>query len=255
VADGPCVGAADVPANLRGNRRSGAMWPMDRSSAAPVQSARRNGHHPRPPVRTRGIGSRIMAGMQPESLTIRLADPDRDGEAVAAIYRPHVVDGLASFEEVAPTAEEMAERMRTTLQRTPWLVAERDGTVIGYAYAGPHHQRAGYRWCVNISVYVAADATGRGIGRKLYDRLLDVLGRQGFVNVYAGITLPNPASVALHEGIGMRRIGVYERVGFKHGAWRDVAWFGLRLAEPEGDPLEPIPLPELGRMDGDDASA
>lgn len=188
-----------------------------------------------------------MAGMHPEPVTIRLADPARDAAAVAAIYRPSVVDGLASFEEVAPTAEAMAERIGATLERTPWLVAERGGRVVGYAYAGPHHQRAGYRWSVNISVYVAADATGQGIGRALYDRLLEILRRQGFVNVYAGITLPNPASVALHEAIGMRRIGVYERVGFKHGAWRDVAWFGLRLAEPEGTPPEPIPLPEATR--------
>ena len=128
---------------------------------------------------------------------------------------------------------------------TPWLVADQDGAVIGYAYAGPHHQRPGYRWSVNISVYVAPGQVGRGIGRALYDELLALLRRQGFVNVYAGITLPNPASVALHEAIGMRRIGVYEAVGYKHGGWHDVAWYHLRLADPDGDPPEPIPLPEL----------
>ena len=195
-----------------------------------------------------------MAAHDPD-LTIRLADPERDAAVVAAIYRPSVVDGLASFEAVAPTADEMADRMRETLARTPWLVAERDDAVLGYAYAGPHHGRAGYRWSVNISVYVAADATGRGIGRALYDRLIALLRRQGFVNVYAGITLPNAASVALHEAIGMRRIGVYERVGFKHGAWRDVAWYGLRLAEPMGPPGEPIPISALPRVDEPPASA
>jgi L-amino acid N-acyltransferase YncA len=177
---------------------------------------------------------------------VRLADPDRDGAAVAAIYRPSVEGGLASFEEVAPDSGEMAGRIRATLERTPWLVAEEEGRVIGYAYAGTHHDRPGYRWAVNISVYVADAARGRGVGRRLYDELLAILARQGFVNVYAGITLPNPASVALHEGLGMRRIGVYERVGFKMGAWRDVAWYGLRLADPAGVPPEPIPLPELG---------
>ena len=163
-----------------------------------------------------------------------------------AIYRPSVEGGLASFEEVAPDASEMAARIGRTLTRTPWLVAEEDGgAVVGFAYAGPHHERPGYRWAVNISVYVAGRARGRGIGRRLYDELLSILRRQGFVNVYAGITLPNPASVALHEGIGMRRVGAYARVGFKLGAWHDVAWYGLRLADPPGVPPDPIRLPEL----------
>ncbi len=180
-------------------------------------------------------------------MRIRLADPDRDAAEVAGIYRPAVEASAASFEEVAPKASEIAERIRHTLRRTPWLVAEddrRDG-VVGYAYAAPHHERAGYRWSVNISAYVHADWRGRSVGRALYDALLPMLERQGFVNVYAGIALPNPASVALHEAIGMRRIGVYERVGFKFGAWHDVAWYGMRIVEPALHPAEPIPLPEL----------
>lgn len=175
-------------------------------------------------------------------MEIRLADPDRDAAAVAAIYRPHVTDGLASFEEVAPDADEAARRIRTTLERTPWLVADDGvGGVIGYAYAALHRERAGYRWSADVSVYVAAGAQGRGIGRALYDALIGMLREQGFVNVYAGITLPNPASVALHEGIGMRRIGIYERVGWKFGSWHDVAWYGMRIAEPEGAPPEVRP--------------
>ena len=178
-------------------------------------------------------------------MIVRLAQPETDAAAVADIYRPAVESSLASFEEQPPTPAEMADRMHAILARTPWLVAEEDGAVVGYAYAGPHQQRAGYRWSVNISVYVDFEHAGRGIGRRLYDELLSILRRQRFVNVYAGITLPNPASVALHESIGMRRIGVYEGVGFKHGAWRDVAWYHLRLADPDGAPAEPIPLPEL----------
>jgi L-amino acid N-acyltransferase YncA len=179
-------------------------------------------------------------------IVLRLANPDRDADAIAAIYRPAVQEGIASFEAVAPDADEMARRIRTTVQRTPWLVAVDDGDEpIGYAYAGPHAERAGYRWSVNVSAYVRPDWQGRGVGRSLYDELLPILRRQRFVNVYAGIALPNPASVALHEGIGMRRIGVYERVGWKAGAWLDVAWFGMRIAEPSEPPEEPIPLPEL----------
>ena len=179
-------------------------------------------------------------------MIVRLADPDLDATEVAAIYRPSVEGGRASFEEDPPGPAVMAHRILRTLARTPWLVAVDDsGAVVGYAYAGAHHDRPGYRWAVNISVYVAEAARSQGAGRRLYDELLNILRRQGFVNVYAGITLPNPASVALHEAIGMRQIGVYERVGFKLGAWHDVAWYGLRLTDPDGVPSEPIPLPEL----------
>ena len=176
------------------------------------------------------------------AVRVRLADPDRDAEAVAAIYAPAVLSTTATFEEVAPDAAEMARRMRGVLVRTPWLVAESDVTVVGYAYAAPHRERAGYRWSVDISVYVDAAHHGQGIGRALYDDLLLRLRSQGYVNAYAGIALPNASSVALHEKIGMHRIGVYGRVGFKFGAWHDVAWYGMRLHEADGLPPEPIPL-------------
>jgi len=177
-------------------------------------------------------------------MPIRLADPERDAASVAAIYRRAVEATIATFEEVAPSVEEMASRMGSVLARTPWLVMD-DEEVVGYAYASPHQERPGYRWSVNISVYVAEGHHGRGIGRALYDELIAILRRQGFVNVYAGVALPNPPSVALHEAIGMRRTALYERVGFKFGAWHDVAWFALRLAEPDGTPREPMSLPEL----------
>jgi L-amino acid N-acyltransferase YncA len=180
-----------------------------------------------------------------DELTVRLADPDRDAAAVASIYRPAVELTAASFEEVAPDESEMAGRIRRVLAGTPWLVAESGGRVIGYAYAAPHRKRAGYRWSVDVSAYVHPDWHRRRVGRTLYDALLPLLLSRGFVNVYAGIALPNPASVALHESIGMRRIGVFERVGFKFGAWHDVAWYGVRIAEPTGQPDDPIPVPEL----------
>ena len=177
---------------------------------------------------------------------IRFAEPDRDALRVAEIYRPAVEGNFISFEETAPTADEMAGRMRKVLARMPWLVAEEEsGVVVGYAYAGPHRERGAYRWSVDISVYVDLAWQRRGIGRLLYDELLERLRGQGFVNVYAGVTLPNPASVALHESIGMRRIGVYERVGYKLGEWRDVAWFGMRLLEPDDPPPEPRSLTDV----------
>jgi phosphinothricin acetyltransferase len=193
-----------------------------------------------------------------DPVNVRLADPSRDAAAVAAIYADGVERTVASFEEVAPTAAKMAERMRRILERTPWLVAcGPDGRVVGYAYAGPHHARPGYRWSVNLSAYVADGQRGRGIGRRLYAELLDLLRRQGFVNAYAGVTLPNPASERLHQAIGMQRFAVYRRVGYKFGAWHDVAWYELRLASPPGRPAEPVALPDLagGPMDAARGSA
>jgi len=182
-------------------------------------------------------------------MRIRLADPDADAARVAEIYAPAVIDSTISFEEMPPSADEMTTRMRAVLEWTPWLVTEDEsGFVVGYAYASRHRERAAYRWSVDISVYVDPAHQGRGVGRSLYRELLPILRRQRFVNVYAGVGLPNPASVALHESIGMRLVGVYERVGFKQGRWVDVAWYSLRLSEPPADgspPPEPISHPRL----------
>lgn len=178
--------------------------------------------------------------------SIRPAHPEADAGAVAAIYSEVVTTSAISFEEQAPDRGEMARRIRRILESTPWLVAaDANGAVVGYALATPHRERPAYRWSVDISVYVARDSRGRGVGRRLYEELLGILGAQGYVNVYAGVARPNPASEALHRAIGMELIGVYPRVGFKLGAWWDVAWYGLRLAEPQGVPPDPIPFPRL----------
>jgi L-amino acid N-acyltransferase YncA len=170
---------------------------------------------------------------------IRAAGPG-DAAAIAAIYAPYVLDGYATFEEEPPDAAEMGARMLAEPRR-PWLVAERAGAVVGYAYASPHHARAGYRWTANVSVYLAVDERGKGTGRALYDVLLAALGSLGYVHAYAGIALPNDASVRLHEACGFTRVGVYERVGFKQGAWRDVGWWHLLLQEPPAEPTPPAP--------------
>lgn len=178
-------------------------------------------------------------------VTIRLASVAGDAAAVADIYRSVVMHSHASFEEVAPDADEMQRRIGRTLERTPWLVAETDGAPVGYAYAISHRDRAAYRWSVDVSVYVGEDWQGRGIGHSLYRRLLTLLERQGFVNVYAGIALPNEASERLHRAIGMQPIGVYHQIGFKLGKWWDVAWYGMQLRQVDERPAEPVPLPAL----------
>lgn len=172
-------------------------------------------------------------------MIVRSALPDRDGAACAAIYRPHVVSSATSFEERPPDAAEMAERIRETAASHPWLVAELDGAVRGFAYACPHRSRPAYRWAVDVSAYVEEAYRGRGLGRRLYEALIDRLRAQGFHVACAGITLPNDASVALHEGLGFEHVGVYRRIGWKAGGWRDVGWWQLQLRSSEAPPGEP----------------
>ena len=182
--------------------------------------------------------------MSDEIAPIRLAVAG-DASAVAAIYAPIVASTAISFEENAPAAGEMQARIETTLRRWPWLVYADRGAVLGYAYASAHRERAAYRWSVDATVYVAERARGRGVGRSLYLALFRILGEQRYHRVFAGIALPNDASVALHTSVGFTPVGVYREVGFKLGAWYDVSWWERPLAPPGTPPREPIPLPEL----------
>jgi phosphinothricin acetyltransferase len=176
------------------------------------------------------------------AITIRNALVPRDAAACAAIYAPSVEGSPTSFEEVAPSAAELGERIERVAATHPWLVAESGGEVVGYAYACPHAQRPAYRWAADVSIYVAAGRQGEGTGRALYTELFERLRRQGLRTAVAGITLPNSASVALHESLGFVRVGVLERIGWKDGAWRDVGWWQLELA-PGGPEKPPEPLP------------
>lgn len=173
-------------------------------------------------------------------LTIRDADAAHDAVACAAIYAPHVEGSPVSFEERAPDAAELAARIERYGASHAWFVAERGGEVVGYAYATAFNERPAYRWSASVSVYVAEGARGQGVGRTLYEALFDHLRERGFRMACAGITLPNEASLGLHEALGFERTGVNREIGFKEGAWRDVGWFQLELARaPEGPPPEP----------------
>jgi len=180
---------------------------------------------------------------------IRLAEAS-DSEAVAAIYRP-IVEGTAiSVEAVPPTADEMAQRILDTLPAHPWLVCEVDGRRAGYAYAARHRLRAAYRWSVDVSVYIAEPYRRCGVGRGLYLSLFAVLTAQGYINACAGVTLPNAASVGLHESLGFEKVGVYSRVGYKLGAWHDVGWWQLALKAHDPSPSEPIDVPTVQKHAG-----
>lgn len=179
-------------------------------------------------------------------MLIRHADPDRDAVACAAIYAPSVRDGTASLEERVPEPHELADRMRAIARNWPWLVAERDGQVVGYAYASQHRQRASYRWSADVTVYVSGDQQRRGVGRALYEPLLELLTRQGYHAACAGITVPNDASVGLHESLGFEAVGVYRDIAYEHGRWRSVGWWQKTLREHRDDErpgeIRPPPL-------------
>ncbi|MEO8604873.1 MAG: arsinothricin resistance N-acetyltransferase ArsN1 family B [bacterium] len=162
-----------------------------------------------------------------------------DAAAIAAIYAPYVRDTPISFEVVPPTADEIAARIEKIGAMHGWLVCADRDDVLGYAYTSPHAERAAYRWGVDCAVYVHGDAQRRGIGGALYTALFRLAASQGCAAVYAGITLPNPGSVALHERAGFVAVGVYRNVGFKLGAWHDVGWWALELGPRAQSPAEP----------------
>lgn len=178
---------------------------------------------------------------------IRPATVD-DAVEVLSIYAPFVRDTAVSFELEPPDADEMRARIAATLETHPWLVLERDGAIAGYAYAGKHRERPGYRWCADVSCYVRPDFQRRGAGRALYVALLRILRAQGFCNAYAGIALPNAASVGLHESVGFDPVCVYRGVGFKLGRWHDVGWWSCRLRELPAAPASPLPMARLGEL-------
>jgi len=162
-----------------------------------------------------------------------------DAAAIRAVYAPFVTDSAISFEIEAPTVAEMARRIADSSPSMPWLVFDSNGIIVGYACVTPHRSRAAYRWSVDVAVYVAPGCHGRGVGRALYRELLDTCRSLGFFNVFAGIALPNPGSVALHAAFGFTPIGVYRAVGFKMGRWHDVGWWQCVLRAPEAEPMEP----------------
>lgn len=175
------------------------------------------------------------------TLRIRLATP-ADAAAVAQIYAPAVSRHATSFELTPPDPDEMARRIARLLPRLPWLVAEQEGAVEGYAYATPYRERAAYQWSVETSVYVAEWSHRGGVGRALYTSLFAVLAELGLCTAYAVITLPNPASEGFHRAMGFRPLAVFRGVGFKLGAWHDVAWMERAIRPRPANPEPPTPL-------------
>lgn len=175
---------------------------------------------------------------------VRLATPD-DAREIIDIYAPSVLSAAISFETVVPPIEDMEKRIESCLKKYPWIVCTVDGRIAGYVYASKHREREAYQWSCECSVYVRDDFKGRRLGQALYQLLFQILKLQGFRNVYAGITLPNQASVHLHEKCGFKAFAKYENIGYKFGNWHTVGWWKLSLNNYDPEPPPPLNLCEL----------
>jgi L-amino acid N-acyltransferase YncA len=175
---------------------------------------------------------------------VRLATID-DAIQVLKIYSPSITTSATSFETVVPSVAEMQKRITTCLQNYPWIVCLVDDRIAAYVYASKHREREAYQWTCESSVYVDNNYKGKGIGSQLYELLFQVLNLQGFRNVYAGIALPNHASVHLHEKCGFTHFATYENVGYKFGNWHTVGWWKLQVNNYDPAPPPPLKLPDL----------
>jgi phosphinothricin acetyltransferase len=170
--------------------------------------------------------------------TVRDASED-DAPACAAIYAPYVRETAVSFESEPPMPAQMAERIAAATRTHAWVVLEDEDRVVGYAYGGPHAQRAAYRFSCEVSVYVEEGRRRTGSGRALYEALFERLTARGYRMAVAGMTLPNEASAGLHRAMGFELVGVYRRIGWKFGAWHDVAWTQRVTGVGQDPPPEP----------------
>ncbi|MDH6263201.1 arsinothricin resistance N-acetyltransferase ArsN1 family B [Bradyrhizobium sp. BR13661] len=152
-----------------------------------------------------------------------------DAGAIQRIYAPFVLATAISFEDQPPSIDEIAGRIVSILKTHLWLVAVDGGEVCGYVYASAHRERAAYRYSADTTVYISPEAQRRGVGHALYAELLPRLKQRNIHMAFAGIALPNPGSVALHESVGFTPVGIYSEVGFKLGRWHDVGWWQRML--------------------------
>ncbi|WP_343084655.1 GNAT family N-acetyltransferase [Blautia producta] len=181
-----------------------------------------------------------------DDLRIRMAEPD-DAFTLLGIYEPYVENTCITFEYQVPSLEEFTKRIRETLKKYPYLAAEQNGEIAGYAYASPFKGRPAYDWAVETTVYLKENAKGKGIGRQLYTALEDILRKQNITNANACITYPNPESMGFHKKMGYRIVGHFSKCGYKDGQWRDVVWMEKFLQEHLEKPEAVIPV---GRLHG-----
>ena len=189
-----------------------------------------------------------------EELRIRRATL-ADAEEILAIYAPYVEGTVITFEYLVPTVEEFRERIAHTLQKYPYLVAERDGEILGYAYTGAFKERAAYDWGVETTIYVKMDCKRGGIGKKLYTALEKVSAAQHILNLNACIGYPvvedeylTQDSAHFHEHLGYRLVGEFRQCGYKFGRWYDMIWMEKMIGEHTAEPEAVILFPELDEL-------
>jgi len=177
-------------------------------------------------------------------LNVRLVKPD-DYAGMLKVYKPNVLHTAITFEYEVPSLEEYSKRISNIITHYPCLVCEENGVVAGFAYAGLFRVKDAYQWSTETTIYVSEVFQKRGIARALYDALLSVLELQGFVNVYAAVTIPNPASERLHTSSGFAEIGLFEKIGFKQGKWHDLKWYEMYLVEHPKEPVPPVSIHQV----------
>ena len=177
-------------------------------------------------------------------MTIRFVEPD-DSAQILEIYKPFVLETSVSFETEIPSLEQFRKRIIEYASKSPWLVAELDGQVIGYAYATTHRSRQAYQWNQEVTVYTHPDYRRQQVAKLLYHKLLSYLQIMGFRKAIAIITLPNEPSVHFHKAIGFRPIGTFENVGYKFHSWHDTSWWDISLQKDFDDPKPLLSLEEL----------
>ena len=176
-------------------------------------------------------------------MNVRFVRPE-DCPALLAIYARYIHTDI-TFEYELPSEEEFSRRIAAFSGAYPYLVLEEEGRPIGYAYAHRIWERAAYQWDAELSVYLAPEATGKGLGKRLCRVVLELLRLQGIRTVYSLVTSPNPASEKLHDALGFRRIGAHENTGYKNGRWIDVIWFEKNVNPFTAEPAPILPLHQL----------
>ena len=175
---------------------------------------------------------------------IKLAE-ETDYAGMLKVYAPNVINTAVTFEYEVPSLEEYTERIKKISSHYACLVCVQNGEVAGYAYGSVHRVKTAYQWSTESTIYVDPKYHGQGIARILYHALLSVLELQGFINVYAGVTTPNPQSEKFHLAMGFAEIAVFERIGYKLGKWHDLKFFEMYLAEHSTNPTAPVSIDKV----------
>lgn len=179
-----------------------------------------------------------------DTIKIRMATLE-DAGALLAIYKPYVENTVISFEYEVPSEEEFKSRIAHTLEKFPYLVAEKEGKILGYAYVSPFKTRAAYDWAVETTIYLDEASKGLGIGRKLYETLENIVSKQNIINVNACIAYANPESIKFHEKLGYKTVAHFTKCGYKLGQWQDMVWMEKILKEHPQQPEKIIPIGQL----------